>query len=50
MTAHTISCDLCGEVKPSGEIHETDDFVCLCKICFNYIDALPEGKIKESIK
>jgi len=46
----TYSCDLCGENKPTEEIHETDDFVRLCINCFKYIEALPEGKIKESIK
>ena len=46
----TYACDLCGEQVPSGEIHETDDFVWLCIDCFKYIEALPEGKIKESIK
>jgi hypothetical protein len=34
----------------SGEIHETDDFVWLCINCVKYIEALPDGKIKESIK
>ena len=46
----TCSCDLCGERMRSGEIHETDDFICLCINCFKYLDELPEGKIKESIK
>lgn len=46
----TQACDLCGEKMPNGEIQETDDFVCLCINCFNYLEALPEGKIKESIK
>ena len=46
----TSSCDLCGERMRSGEIHETDDFICLCINCFKYLDELPEGKIKESIK
>ena len=47
--AHTISCDLCGERMPSGVSQETDDFVSLCLNCFNYLEDLPEGKIKESI-
>ena len=49
-TAHTISCDLCGERMPSGVSRETDDFVSFCLNCFNYLEDLPEGKIKESIK
>ena len=46
----TCSCDLCGEKVPYGEIHETDDYICLCINCSNYLEELPEGKIKESIK
>lgn len=46
----TCSCDLCGEKVPSGEILENEDFVCLCINCFNYLEELPEGNIKESIK
>jgi hypothetical protein len=46
----TCSCDLCGEKVPSEEILETDDFICLCMNCFKYLDELPEGKTKESIK
>jgi len=46
----TDSCNLCGEKIPPGEIHETDDLVRLCNNCFKYIEALPDGKIKESIK
>jgi hypothetical protein len=46
----TCSCDFCGERMPSGEIQETDDFICLCMNCFIYLEELPEGKIKESIK
>lgn len=46
----TCSCDLCGEKMSSGEIQETDDFICLCMNCFKYLDELPEGNIKESIK
>ena len=46
----TFSCDLCGEKMSSGEIQETDDFICLCMNCFKYLDELPEGNIKESIK
>jgi len=32
------------------EILENEDFVYLCINCFNYLEDLPEGKIKESIK
>jgi hypothetical protein len=46
----TCSCDLCGEKVASEEILENGDFVCLCINCFNYLEKLPEGKIKESIK
>jgi hypothetical protein len=46
----SCSCDLCGKKVPSGEIIENEDFVCLCINCFNYLEELPEGKIKESIK
>ena len=46
----SCSCDLCGEKVASEEIHENEDFVCLCINCFNYLKELPEGKIKESIK
>ncbi|MBW2429776.1 MAG: PilZ domain-containing protein [Deltaproteobacteria bacterium] len=44
------SCDLCGEKVPSGEILENEDFIYLCRSCFNYLAGLPEGNIKESIK
>ena len=46
----TCSCDLCGEKVASEEIHENEDLVCLCINCFNYLEELPESKIKESIK
>lgn len=46
----TYSCNLCGTEMPSGEIQETDDFVFLCISCFNCLEGLREGKIKESIK
>ena len=46
----TCSCDLCGEKVASEEILENEDFVYLCINCFNYLEDLPEGKIKESIK
>lgn len=46
----TYSCDLCGIELPSGKIQETDDFIFLCISCFNYLEDLPEGQIKESIK
>lgn len=46
----THTCDLCGTEMSSGEIQKTDDYVLLCISCFNYLEDLPEGKIKESIK
>ena len=44
------SCDLCGEKVLSGEILENENFVYLCRSCFNYLADLPEGRIKESMK
>ena len=44
------SCDLCGEKVPSEEIFELEDPVYLCSSCFNYLEDLPEGKTKESVK
>ncbi len=46
----SCSCDLCGEKVPSEEILENEDLVYLCNSCLNYLEDLPEGKIKESIK
>ena len=50
MSEISTSCDLCGENKHHEEIHETDDLVCLCTTCLKYLESLPDGKIKESIK
>lgn len=44
------SCDLCGENTIYGEIHEKEDFIYLCSDCFKQLEALPNGKIKESIE
>ena len=46
----TCSCDLCDEKVAPEEILENEDFVYLCINCFNYLEDLPEGKIKERIK
>jgi hypothetical protein len=46
----SCTCNLCGEKVPSDEILEIEDFVYLCHSCFNYLEGLPEGQIKESIK
>ena len=50
MLAFTNTCDLCGEEMSDEEVQETDDFTCLCSTCFEYLESLPGGNIKESIK
>ena len=46
----SCSCDLCGKKVPSEEILEIGDLAYLCSSCFNYLEDLPEGKTKESVK
>ena len=46
----TCSCDLCGANKPSREICKEDDCVCLCHNCYRYLNGLPDGTTKASIK
>jgi len=43
------SCALCDNNIPLGQIHETDHCVYLCPDCFKYLQAIPEGFLKESV-
>ena len=45
----TYICDLCNKKFSYGKIYKSDDFVYLCSDCLKQFEALPDGKIKESI-
>lgn len=46
-TMHT--CDLCGELCPSEDICQTEDWFMLCGNCDKHMTAMPGGMIKDSI-
>ena len=45
----TIACDLCGEKNPEGVIYKSDNFIYLCPVCLQKIEATPES-IKNGIE
>jgi formylmethanofuran dehydrogenase subunit E len=45
----TIACDLCGEKNPEGVIYKSDNFIYLCPVCLQKIEAAPES-IKNGIE
>ena len=45
----TIACDLCGEKSPEGVIYKSDNFIYLCSVCLEKIEATPE-RIRKGIE
>ena len=43
-------CDLCGKRFDAASICLMDGSICLCPLCFEHLDSMPEDHIKSDIK
>ncbi len=44
------TCDRCDAVLSTASVCRIDGSICLCSDCFDYLDEIPEGKVKSDIK
>jgi hypothetical protein len=44
------NCDLCGQPIPCQNLRKTEEFLYLCNSCETYLESIPEGQLKRSVK